>query len=64
MPTAQSAKAYGNTNNGVTLTFYCLLPDRGPEPQPVSVQMTSRDARDLATALIRAAFQSDDGKEP
>ena len=63
IPTAQSAIACGNPNNGVTLTFYCLLPDMGPTPQPISVQMTSKNARDLATALIRASFESDGGKE-
>ncbi len=67
LPTAQRATAIGHTNNGVTLTLYCLVPAhsaaavavRSTEPEPVKVQMLSRIARDLAAELLRAADAAD-----
>jgi len=67
LPVAQRAIAVGHTNNGVTATVYCLVAksvggvevDRGSEPEPISVQMLSSVARDLAVALMRAADEAE-----
>ena len=67
LPTAQRATADGHTNNGVTLTLYALVPAhnaeqaavRLPGVEPISVQMTSDVARDLAVALMAAAAAGD-----
>jgi hypothetical protein len=63
LPVAQRATADGHTNNGVTLTPYCKVPAHNAEqaairakvPEPISVQMASSVARELAAALLRAA---------
>lgn len=67
LPPAQRASATGHTNNGVTLTVYCLAAkrvqgmavNRGSDPEPISVQMVSSVARKLAADLIRAANEAD-----
>ena len=58
LPAAQRAKAVGIRHNGVSLTFYALLPGRGTEPEAVSIQMTDTVAQELALHLIRAAETS------
>ena len=58
IPTAQSATATG-AGNGVTATLYCLIPEKGPRPSPVTVQMSFRVARSLGHELVDAALASE-----
>ena len=44
LPAAQRATATGGSN-GVEATLYCLMPDKGPLPQPIKVQMTYGGSR-------------------
>jgi hypothetical protein len=70
LPVAERVTAVGHSNNGVTMTIYSQLPGRGSalggglgnEPVPVSVQMVSRVARELATHLVEAADETDAGQ--
>jgi len=64
LPTAQQATADGHTSNGVTLTLFCSLgaaagASLGREPEPISVQMTSAVALELAGRLAQAAARAD-----
>lgn len=66
LPTAQRASAEGLANNGVRMTAYCLFPEppkgglsSGTTLEPVSLQMTTQVARDLATMLLAAAAESE-----
>ena len=65
LPVAQRATATGHSNNGVTLTVYCLvLEDEGDgvtqrkEPEPINVQMASHIAEELAHRLLDAVKAS------
>jgi hypothetical protein len=55
---AQSAKAYGHTNNGVTVTINAILEGHGPMPISLKFQMVESVARQLADALMAAADAS------
>lgn len=59
LPVAQSTAATGHGGNGVTATFYAILPDRGPRPQPVEIQMTTETAIALSGQLAAAARDAD-----
>ena len=61
LPTAQRTKVAGNPNNGVTAFLYCLLPDRGPDPVAVQIQMPVRIAQTLSVQLMQAATKIDSG---
>jgi hypothetical protein len=49
-----TARAVGHENNGVTITFRSILDGCGPEPKPVSVQLTNAVALKLAEEIGRA----------
>jgi hypothetical protein len=58
LPGAQRARADGESN-GVTMTLYCLIPEQGPNPQAVRVQMTYSVALELASSLASAAHAAE-----
>ena len=59
LPVVQSAIVTGNTNNGVTMMLYAILPGRGSKPESVCAQMLSSVARELAVSLLQAADKAD-----
>jgi hypothetical protein len=58
LPAAQRATAIGGSN-GVEATLYCLIPEKGPLPQPIRVQMTYGLARRLGDDLMTAAVDAE-----
>ena len=58
IPAAQSAIATGGSN-GVEVTLYCLIPDKGPLPHPIRVHMTFGVARNFADELMTAAVDAE-----
>ena len=66
LPVAQRATATGHTNNGVTMTVYSQVQVEprqagGPHSEvvPISIQMTTTLARDLAVKLLAGADKAD-----
>jgi hypothetical protein len=66
LPVAQRATATGHTNNGVTMTVYAQVAKDAQaaaagqtELVPISIQMVSRIARELAGDLLYAATVGD-----
>ena len=61
LPVAQRATAIGRSGDAVTMTVYVILPERGPEPEPVSAQMIPKVARELSVQLLQAASEAEEG---
>jgi hypothetical protein len=66
LPVAQRATATGHPNNGVTMTVYSLVQveprqvaGHDTEVVPISIQMTSDVARELAMKLLAEAEKGD-----